>query len=234
MLILGIETSGRAGEIALMRDETCLAERTLQQAGRRHAQTLAAEVQDLLQEFNVQPADCEAVAVSIGPGSFTGLRVGVVFAKTWAYATGCQLAAVDTFLAIAANSPADVAELAVIADAQRGDLFVGRYHRGRDDAWTCTDGVRICNAAQWMSKLQSDEIVSGPGVDKYEDQLRQVCRVLDPSARHPRAVMIARLGMQRIETGPRDAPWRLEPFYLRKSAAEEKWEGTRSQSADDT
>ncbi len=75
------------------------------------------------------------MAVSVGPGSFTGLRVGVVCAKTLAYANGCQLAAVDTLEAIAANSPADVVSVHVIADAQRGDLFVADYCRKSIVEW---------------------------------------------------------------------------------------------------
>src|SRR5687768_2419931 len=105
MLVLSIETSGTGGSIALVDDRACLAERSLSQAGRRHARTLVFELKQLLAEREVAPGDLGAVAVSIGPGSFTGLRVGVVCAKTLAYAVSTKLVAVDTFLAIAAQSP---------------------------------------------------------------------------------------------------------------------------------
>ncbi|HUQ68608.1 MAG TPA: tRNA (adenosine(37)-N6)-threonylcarbamoyltransferase complex dimerization subunit type 1 TsaB, partial [Planctomycetaceae bacterium] len=86
MNILSLETSGLTGSIALDRDGV-VEQRELATAGRRHAQTLVAEMRDLLHAHGLRPADVNAVAVSIGPGSFTGLRVGVVCAKTFAYAT---------------------------------------------------------------------------------------------------------------------------------------------------
>ena len=92
--------------------------------------------------------------MSVGPGSFTGLRVGVVCAKTLAYATGARLAAVDTLEAIAANSPPDVETVHVITDAQRGDLFVGTYRRTADGrlaprrpARNCCRGGVVCGTS---------------------------------------------------------------------------------------
>ncbi len=128
-LVLGIETSGLAGGIALFRGDHCLGDVQLEEAPRRHAQTLVAQIGTLVGGAGCRVRDLSAVAVSIGPGSFTGLRVGVVCAKTLAYATGCRLAAVDTLRAIAANSPADVARVHVLADALRGDAYVASYQR---------------------------------------------------------------------------------------------------------
>ena len=103
MLVLGIDTSGLEGSVALVRDGNCLAETSLNQLGRRHAQSLILEIGTLLEKHECTPRDVDVVAVSRGPGSFTGLRVGMVCAKTFAYATGCKFIAVDTFAAIAEN-----------------------------------------------------------------------------------------------------------------------------------
>ena len=78
MLILGIETSGRQATVALLKEGQSLMIRQLEQTSRRHAQSLVAEIDVLLRKFGLEAADITAVAVSIGPGSFTGLRVGVV------------------------------------------------------------------------------------------------------------------------------------------------------------
>ncbi len=222
--ILGIETSGRAGAIALCRHGECLEERPLQQAGRRHAQTLVSEVQSLFTAHNVPIPECRRVAVSIGPGSFTGLRVGVVFAKTFAYATGCQLAAVDTFLSIAEGSPADISNVFVIEDAQRGELFTARYVRQDGGSWNQESPIDIQNAEAWCAALTSDDTVTGPGLARVEQKLTGVCRVLDPDFRKPSAAIIARIGNRQIDVGETSDAWTLEPFYLRKSAAEEKWD----------
>ena len=85
MKILAIETSGFEGSIALSENSDVLAQRELARAGRRHAQTLVLEVAELLESHSLQPDQIDVVAVSHGPGSFTGLRVGVVFAKTFAW-----------------------------------------------------------------------------------------------------------------------------------------------------
>ena len=228
MLILGVETSGRSGTIALWRDGVPLTERLLAKAGRRHAQSLVPEIVGALKQFDVRVCDCGGLAVSIGPGSFTGLRVGVVFAKTFAYATGCRLVAIDTFLGIAENSPPDVGDVFVIADAQRGDLYVGHYRRNIEGAFQPQQGIEIVDAEVWCQARSTADVVSGPGLEKYESDLANRCRILDPACRLPKASEIARLGERLLEAGERTDPWSLEPLYRRKSAAEEKWDATGS------
>lgn len=224
MLTLGIETSGRAGAVALCRDGRPLAERLLEQAGRRHAQTLVTEIGRLFDEFDLRPADCNLVAVSIGPGSFTGLRVGVVCAKTFAYATGCPLTAVDTYHCIAENSPADVHDVWVVGDAQREELYVGRYCRHDNLSWEPTAEITIVAGRTWCAARTSSDVVSGPGIERFESELAPACRRLGPDCRDPRAAVVARLGERKLDhSGPDDA-WSLEPFYLRRSAAEEEWD----------
>ncbi len=101
--------------------------RGLQSEGRRHAQMLVADVRAALDELHWSPSQIDVVAVSAGPGSFTGLRVGIVFAKTFAWANQTKLVAVDTLQAIAQQAPASIPEVTVISDAQRGELFTNTY-----------------------------------------------------------------------------------------------------------
>jgi tRNA threonylcarbamoyladenosine biosynthesis protein TsaB len=222
MLILGIETSERTGSLALHRDGVPLAERTLSTTGRRHAQSLVAEMRELFREQEARPADCDLIAVSIGPGSFTGLRVGVVCAKTLAYAVGCAVAGIDTFLAIAAAAPDDVNGLWVIGNAQRQELFVGRYERGSAGVWRQVEPIRIVAGMEWCRTRGPDDVVSGPGIELFEAELSQQCRILPPELRRPTASHIAMLGEQRPRADATDDLWALEPFYLRPSAAEER------------
>lgn len=224
MITLGIETSGRAGSIALWRDELCLEERPLEDAGRRHAQTLVSGIDRLLRDYALRPHDCSGVAVSIGPGSFTGLRVGVVCAKTFAYAVGCPLSAVDTLLCIAENSPEDVEDVSVIADAQRGELYVGRYRRRAGGAFERLQEIAIVSGESWCRNRSQGDVVTGPAVEKYEPHLAGRARLLPPEARLPRAAVVARLGARRISEGKAADLWTLEPVYIRRSAAEEKWD----------
>jgi tRNA threonylcarbamoyladenosine biosynthesis protein TsaB len=230
---MGVETSGLAGSVALRRGGETVVVLPLEQAGRRHAQTLVSEIDSLLCQHGLTAKQLELIAVSIGPGSFTGLRVGVVFAKTMAYATGCRLADVDTFRAIAAASPADVAEVFVVADAQRGELFVGRYAReekqdggGATDRWKPRKAITIEARDDWCRQLAelaaSSVAVSGPAVDAIRSSVPSFVRVLDSEFRLPRADLVAELGEQQALAGELADVWTLEPFYLRRSAAEEK------------
>ena len=208
--------------MALSRGKEVLAQRELDPTGRRHARTLVPEIQSLLTDAGRTAGDLELIAVSIGPGSFTGLRVGVVSAKTLAWATGAKLVAVDTFLAIASQSPADVPAVQVVGDGQRGDLYVGRYRRIADGSWTRDGAIGITPAEDWLATLAATDVVAGSGLERHADVAAARCRVLPRELWTPRAATITYLGQQRALSGQTDDHWSVEPFYLRKSGAEEK------------
>ena len=235
MIVLGIETSSRAASVALLRDAQFLDERSLQGRGKRHGQTLVAEAARLFRTHGIKPQQCDLVAVSIGPGSFTGLRIGIVFAKTLAYAVGCPVTAVDTFLCVAEAAPADVSELFVIGDAQRQQLFVGRYERrtGGDKpagVWQRVGELEICDAGTWSARRSNADVVTGPGLDRFASLLAHRCRLLPPELWHPTAGAVAQIGRRLAAAGQTADLWTLQPLYVRKSAAEEKWEAQNGSS----
>ena len=206
-------------------DGQCTGERSLAKTGRRHAQTLVAEIDSLVRETRLEFTDLDGVAVSIGPGSFTGLRVGVTSAKTLAWVTGCHVAAVDTLRVIAQNAPDDVDDVHVISDAQRGELFVGRYVRGEGGLFSRVGEIEIVAAAEWCDQRTPDCVVTGTGLDKYADSFASSVRLLEPEQRFPSASIVAHFGEQQIGAGETADLWSLEPLYLRRSAAEEKRDG---------
>lgn len=222
MLILGIETSSLSGSIAFVRDGTCLLETELDTAPRRHAQTLVSQIQQGCGRMGLRMAELDAVAVSVGPGSFTGLRVGVVCAKTLAYATGCRLAAVDTLEGIAANTPQEIAVVHVIADAQRGDICVGTYHRTVEGEWVREGPPKVLRADAWLGGLSVGDAVTGPGLAAYRAEGATVWRSLPETAWTPLARSVAAIGARQIQRGILANCETLEPFYVRRSAAEER------------
>lgn len=221
MRILAVETSGKSADVAILEGATILAERQLPAEGGRHARSLVGAADELLRTAGIPPAGVDAVAVGIGPGSFTGLRVGVVFAKTWCYATGAKLVAVDTLQAAAEQSPAGVERVHAVADAQRGDLYVGEYVRS-DAGLTPSAPVQIANAGGLAAGRSPDDLVTGPGLERYASLFAGRCRVAPSSEWSPRAVTIGRLGLRQAAVGEFADQWTIEPFYLRRSAAEEK------------
>jgi tRNA threonylcarbamoyladenosine biosynthesis protein TsaB len=232
MLILAVETSGRTGSVALLADGKCLQERPLQTAGRRHAQTLVAEARDLILDHGFTMSDCSAVAVSHGPGSFTGLRVGIVFAKTIAYATGCKVVAIDTLKCIANRTPSDVPRVQVITDAQRGDVFVNVFELDEAHERKAMGTTRIESADQWIDSVRPTDAISGPGIDRFSDLISRHGNCIDPSLRDPTAGSLGMIACREFNLGHFTDYFSLEPLYLRKSAAEEKWEAQQTGPAD--
>lgn len=220
MKILGIETSGRSGTISVVEDESELAGTELSATGRRHARTLVPEIGQLLQQLNLKLADLDGIAVSIGPGSFTGLRVGVVCAKTLAYALNKPMIAVDTFEAIAASQAKDIQVVWVIDDALRGDVYAGKYQLENDTIIT-QQPPALTSLEEFRENLKSAEIVTGPGVTKLQEDLGGLA-LGDEQYRIPQAMEIALIGEQRLNADLTDNLWRVEPHYIRRSAAEEK------------
>ncbi|MEZ6061138.1 MAG: tRNA (adenosine(37)-N6)-threonylcarbamoyltransferase complex dimerization subunit type 1 TsaB [Planctomycetaceae bacterium] len=224
-MMLAVETSGAEGSIALSDGQDLIEERLLQTTGRRHAQTLVAEVDGLLKEHSLSPSDIECVAVSAGPGSFTGLRVGVVFAKTFAWINDARLVAVDTLQAIAQRVPAEftASRVTVISDAQRGDVFVNDYEWDADAAIRQPAGsVRIEPLAAVVS---CGTLVTGPGLTKFAAEFPSTALLANESLWQPRASAVAEIGRYLLQQSQFADPHTLEPLYIRRSYAEEKSAG---------
>jgi len=221
--LLIVETSGRAGLVAVALGERLRGVRRLDEA-RRHARDLAPAVAELLAAEGWRARDLAAVVVSRGPGSYTGLRVGVMSAKALAYATGCALVAVDTFAAIAHQAPAVAAVVDVLADAQQDRVYVQRYGRA-GAAWQPRTPLSIQPFAAWLAGRAGDAWVSGPGLRVAGRRLPEGVRVVPAEDWDPRAESLLALGVARFHAGDRDDVWAVEPLYLRPSSAEEQWQG---------
>src|SRR5688500_13858881 len=119
---VAIETSGRTGSVAVARDGVVLAEETFPH-GLKHAAGLVPMIDRLCGGAGWGPRDVEEVYVSAGPGSFTGLRVGVTVAKTLAFATGARIVAVPTAEVLARNAPPEATYVVIVLDAKRDQIF---------------------------------------------------------------------------------------------------------------
>ena len=145
-MLLAIETSGTQGSVAIFDGQTLRFKRILGATGTRHAQTLPAEVAAALAHCDLQPRDIRSVAVSIGPGSFTGLRVGLTFAKTFVWLNNARLVAVDTLRAVTLQVPRDLEYVTAIVDAQRTEFFAATYRWNAELGLRCEiDDVRLVN-----------------------------------------------------------------------------------------
>ncbi len=214
---LVIETSGRQGQVGLVCGGEIVGRVVLDPA-RRHARDVAPAVAQLLDASGQSLRDLTGIMVSIGPGSFTGLRVGVMSAKMAAYAAGCKLRAVETFAAIAEQAPLEAERLWVIGDALRDELHAQRYIR-REGVWHPDTPLAIVPRSQWLAQL-AGEWISGPAVPLVAAALPANCRVVPAELQSPTIAGVYAAGCRRPDLG-REELFALEPLYVRPSYAEE-------------
>jgi tRNA threonylcarbamoyladenosine biosynthesis protein TsaB len=222
--ILALETSGTGGSVAALSGNEVLRELLLDPA-LRSAKSLAPAIRELLSQVGWHPRELELIALPTGPGSFTGLRVGVMTAKTLAYATGAQVLGLGTLEVIAQQAPPIVEPLVVVLDAQRKQLFVQSFARDGQQRWRAITAVSIENIDEWLVSLQFGTVVTGPPLGRLRGRLPTGVSTADPSLWDPRASTVGRLAAERFAAGMHDDVWSLAPNYHRRSAAEEKRDG---------
>lgn len=225
---LGIETVGQAGSVAVARVAppsgagpgwSLVASQPLDPA-RRSAQTLAPAIRQVLTQAGVDAGQLAAVAVAAGPGSFTGLRVGVVTAKTLAYAAGAAVIGVDSLAALAQGVAAENegAEVWACLDAHRGEVFAAsfRIEHGEPRRLTST---RRAPLGELAAIVGPTALVAAPsGLDLARHGLPDDRR-LDAA---PEAESVLRVARRNWLAGQADSVLGLAPQYFRLSAAEEK------------
>jgi tRNA threonylcarbamoyladenosine biosynthesis protein TsaB len=164
------------------------------------------------------------ICVDQGPGSYTGLRVGITCAKTLAFAADASLATAGSLKVVACNSPLGERLVEVSFDAARGQVFACRFHRDAQ-SWTALDKVRIVSAADWARSLDPSALIIGPALEKYRDLVPASHHIAAEPDWWPRADRVIQLGLRQFRTTPLREYYTLEPLYLRPSAAEEKTPG---------
>jgi tRNA threonylcarbamoyladenosine biosynthesis protein TsaB len=224
MHILALETSGAAGSIAAAEGPRLVADLALD-VQQRSAKSLAPGIRQVVDAAGWRIREVDLVAVTIGPGSFTGLRVGVATAKALAYALGARCVAVGTLEVIGAQAPGTHQRLAVAMDAGRSQFFAAAFERSAGEApstrWTVAD-PSLVDQDRWLADLAAGGAVTGPALTKIRNRLPPGVSVVDAREWNPRADTLAAIAWRRHLAGAYDDVWKLAPLYLRKSAAEEK------------
>jgi tRNA threonylcarbamoyladenosine biosynthesis protein TsaB len=194
----------------------------------RHGRNLVPSIRELLGAEGLEPAGLDLVAVGLGPGSYTGLRIGLTAAKTLAYACGRPLIGLDSLEAVARNAPADALRVAVLADAQRGDVYVAEFARaGASAPLVRTGPTRVEPLAGWSEQLASPTFVLGPAVGRLRGRLPALAVTGPAEADWPGGLHLLALAAEAWSQGRRDDPMTLEPAYLRRSAAEDQWDAPK-------
>lgn len=213
MKLLAFDTSSEVLSVALFDGEKLLGE-TRAGAFVRHSASLTPALEAVLKAHRVKPSALDAVAVGLGPGSFTGLRVGIATAQVFAYAVGCRLAGVPSPAAIASSAPAG--DVVVLQDAKRGKLYVAVYRSG-------PDGLRelrapfIATLEEALAVHEGPALFTGDGALAHRDAIERAGgrAETDPGRTFPSAAAVGRLAMKGLARAKKgSARPVLSPLYL--------------------
>ncbi|OGQ57455.1 MAG: tRNA (adenosine(37)-N6)-threonylcarbamoyltransferase complex dimerization subunit type 1 TsaB [Deltaproteobacteria bacterium RIFCSPLOWO2_02_FULL_53_8] len=226
MKIAAFDTSSSSGSVAILDDDQLVAELTIAQPG-VHAQWLLKAFDALLRDAGVCLQDIDLFAVGAGPGSFTGLRIGISAVKGLAWACGRPVAGVSVLEALAMNLRGSKMAVCPILDARKGDVYAALYGLDADISSVIIEEAafkpddlfqRIRDAGQ-----DTSVVFIGSGLVTYKDAVKENlpgARFAQPAFWHVRALNV---GLMALAAGDKAMPPSgLRPVYLRKSEVEAK------------
>ena len=233
MLILGVESASSQVGCAVGGHEGVLASAHSGRGG-LHAENLAPQIEFVRRQAGIELGDLGAVAVDVGPGLFTGLRVGIATALAVAYALGLPMIGVSS-LDLLAFPARWTGRLVVTAlDARRGELFTALFRQVPGGIQRVRD-ANVCTPAELVAELQAlDEpmLLVGDGALRYAGSFQAIGRMelAEQGLAHPSARALVQLAHARAMREEFVRPWDLEPVYLRKPDVDINWSTRQGRS----
>lgn len=226
MYILGIETSTRTGSVAVVSEDSVIAQYSLN-IEVTHSERLMSTVDRVLKDTGLVIADIDGYAVAIGPGSFTGLRIGLAAVKGLALVTGRPVAAVPTLKALAGNLPYSAYPVCPMLDARKKEVYAATYRfEGADMAQIMAEAV--LSLSLLSERISEKTLFTGEASHLFREDIEKIFgdRALfaPVSSILPSAATVAGIGLNMIKSGKKTAPDSLTPMYIRRPEAEVAWE----------
>ncbi|MBR3721969.1 MAG: tRNA (adenosine(37)-N6)-threonylcarbamoyltransferase complex dimerization subunit type 1 TsaB [Selenomonadaceae bacterium] len=224
MLVLALETSSKVSSVAVAEENRLLAEIT-SESKLTHSKTLVAHIEKVLALANKDKKELDAVAVSLGPGSFTGLRIGLAAAKAIAYALNIKIYGAPTLQSLAYHFTVPNLRIVSLMDAQKGMVYREHYkfNEGKLQIIEPLSVVSVEEARREVLSKDEDTVLLGEKAEKVYEGIDTGKIFLAPFyERMPRGALIARYAFQHFEN--KDNLMALEPLYVRRSEAEDLWE----------
>lgn len=225
MKILAVDTSTSLGSIALVDGPTVRAELSLN-VGATHNRRLLPGIHRMLTDAGWSLQDLDGLAIGLGPGSFTGLRIGMSVMKGLAFATGKPLAGVPTLDALAANVSLVPWGICPVLDARKGEVYAALYQRGRSPDLERVTPYLVVKPQHLVALIKERTVLVGDGLIRYGDYL--AAELGDRMVRAPahlnaiHGTSIAWLAMARLQRGLTENVSACVPLYVRPSEAELK------------
>lgn len=228
MKILGIDTSSMAASVAVIEDNKLICEYTIN-TKKTHSQKLMPMIENMLGLSDLNVREIDAIAVCEGPGSFTGLRIGMATAKAIAHVNDIPVIGVNSLEALAANMNLCDKKICSILDAQRNQVYTGRYqYEGTKLVEIKEIGIQqIDELLEELAQSGEQWILVGEAVYKYEDKIREISNIEIPAASNnvTKAGSLCSVAKVKFDEG-KDIfnCYTVNPLYIRKSQAEEQYE----------
>jgi tRNA threonylcarbamoyladenosine biosynthesis protein TsaB len=226
MYILGIETSTKTGSVAIASEDGVIAQYSLN-IEVTHSERLMSTVDRVLTDTGFQISDLDGYAVAIGPGSFTGLRIGLAAVKGLALVTGKPVAAVPTLKALAWNLPYAAYPVCPILDARKNEVYAATY-RFEGSALVYGMAEAAISLSRLSGRITEKTIFTGEASRIFRKDIIEIFgdRALfaPSSAILPSAAAVAEIGLDTIKGGNQTDPDSLTPMYIRRPEAEVAWE----------
>ncbi len=226
MRILGIETSSLVAGVAILTDDVITAEYNINHK-KTHSQTLMPMIEEILDMTEIRPDMLDAIAVSSGPGSFTGLRIGSASAKGIGLALSIPLIHVPTLEAMAYNLWGTDNYICPIMDARRNQVYTGLYHFEKNGKIITDIEQSAISIDELLEKIESydkDIVFVGDGIPVFKDTITQIgkstYRFAPAHMNRQRGAAVAMLGKEYLLDGKTESAAEHVPDYLRLSQAE--------------
>jgi len=219
MRILAIDTSTHCGGIAVLEGDAVLASLVLN-IKKTHSQRLLAHIDFLLKECGREIADMDGIGISIGPGSFTGIRIGMALAKGLCLSSGIPLVGISSLEALAFRNIEGGILICPVMDARRGEIFGAAYKRN-EDTRSLIEVLpgRAEPLEKFLSQIREPALFCGDGSIKFRQIIKTALKenaIFSPANRNlPSAVEFAILAGEKLRRGQSDDIATLAPLYLR-------------------
>ena len=211
-LILNLETATKNCSVALAKDGKTIACKEIATQNFSHAEKLHVFIEEILSENNIQFSDLSAIAVSQGPGSYTGLRIGVSSAKGLCYALNIPLIAVDTLQLLAKQIQIEDGIIISMIDARRMEVFSAFYDKNHTQIRTTQ--AEIIDATSYQEITEKIHLV-GDGIEKFKNTLTDDKFVFHSTAVFPSAKEMSELSFDKLKKNDFVDVAYFEPFYLK-------------------
>jgi tRNA threonylcarbamoyladenosine biosynthesis protein TsaB len=229
LIILGIDTSTKFCNLGLIEDKDIIIEYTINGLTKKHSSILVPAIKDLLKMIDLKMEEINGIAISIGPGSFTGLRIGLGVAKGLCYALSLPLLGIPTLDATAFPLKEIPHLICPVLESKKDEIYDVVFRGGeslhRIMDYKCED---IHSLLARLYSLKEKIIFLGDGIKKYRENIKvklgKNALFIDSQINLPMATNIAFLGLNKLKKEEEDDISVLSPFYLRKSEAEIVWE----------